>query len=167
MAIAIYPGSFDPITNGHIDVARRAARVFDRLVIAIYAAPAKAIVFSVQERVELARQALADLPNVTVEGYGCLTVDFAAEKGALVVVRGLRTNEDLTVEYQLALTNRKIAPDIDTVCFLANPEYSYIHSSAVKEVARLGGRVDDLVPPHVAQALRARFPDAGAKKRGV
>jgi pantetheine-phosphate adenylyltransferase len=167
MTTAIYPGSFDPITKGHIDVARRAARIFDKLIVAVYAAPAKDIVFSTGERVALAQEALADLPNVEVEGYSCLTVEFAAAKGAVVMVRGLRTNQDLTAEYQMALTNRQIAPDIDTVCFMASPEYSFLHSSTVKEVARLGGRVDDLVPPHVAQALRERFPRAGPGERGA
>ncbi len=165
MTIAIYPGSFDPITNGHIDVAQRAARIFDKLIVAVYDAPAKDIAFSVAERVALARQALAHLPNVEVEGYSTLTVEFAADKGATVMVRGLRTNEDLAAEYQMALTNRQIAPDIDTVCFMASPAYSFLHSSTVKEVARLGGRVDDLVPAHVAQALRQRFPRATAGKR--
>jgi len=167
MVTAIYPGSFDPITNGHVDVARRAARVFDKLIVAVYAAPSKDIVFSTEERVALAQESLADLPNVEVEGYSCLTVDFAAAKGAVVMVRGLRTNEDLTAEYQLALTNRQIAPDIDTVCFMASPEYSFLHASTVKEITRLGGRVEDLVPSHVARALRERFPRAGPRKRGV
>jgi len=166
MVTAIYPGSFDPITNGHIDVARRAARIFDELIIAVYARPTKDIAFSIEERVALAREALAHLPNVAVEGYDCLTVQFAAAKGAEVMVRGLRTNQDLTAEYQMALTNRTIAPGMDTVCFMASPEYSFLHSSVVKEVARLGGRVDDLVPAHVAQALRERFPYAGPGKGG-
>jgi len=157
MVVAIYPGSFDPITNGHVDIAQRAARVFERLIVAVYDAPAKNIIFSVAERVALAQQILAHLPNVTVEGYSGLTVDFAAARGAAVLVRGLRTNEDLALEYQLALTNRQIAPDIDSVCFMASPEYSFLHASMVKEVARLGGRVDNLVPPLVAQALRERF----------
>jgi len=166
MTIAIYPGSFDPITNGHVDIAQRAARIFDKLIVAVYATPAKDIAFSVAERVALARQALAHLPNVEVEGYHSLTVEFAADKGAIVMVRGLRTNEDLAAEYQLALTNRQIAPNIDTICFMANPAYSFLHSSTVKEVARLGGRVDDLVPPHVAQALRERFPRPTSGKGG-
>ncbi len=161
MTIAIYPATFDPITNGHIDIATRAAAIFDELIAAVYARPLKRLLFSVEERLAMTRQALKHLPNVGVESYDCLTVDFARQKRAQVVVRGLRVLSDFEWEFQLALTNRKLAPDIDTVCLMASQEYSFLSSSVVKEVAMAGGCVDNMVSSHVAFALKQKFEGPG------
>jgi len=161
MTIAIYPATFDPITNGHIDIAERAAAIFDKLIAAVYARPLKRLLFSIDERLAMTYQALKHIPNVSVESYDCLTVDFARQKGAQVVVRGLRVLSDFEWEFQLALTNRKLAPDIDTVCLMASQEYSFLSSSMVKEVAMVGGCIDNMVPDHVASALKQKFERLG------
>jgi pantetheine-phosphate adenylyltransferase len=157
LTIAVYPGSFDPVTNGHVDIATRAAVIFDEVVVAVYDTPSKQLLFSTAERVSMMQQALAGIPNLRVAGYNGLTVDFAHQVGAKVLVRGLRVVSDFEWELQIALMNRKIAPDIDGVCLMTNLEYSYLSSTIVKEVARLGGDVRDLVPSHVATALAERF----------
>ena len=157
MTIAIYPATFDPITNGHIDIAARAAALFDELIAAVYARPLKRLLFSADERLAMTREALKHLPNVSVESYDCLTVDFALQKGAQVMVRGLRVLSDFEWEFQLALTNRKLAPDIDTVCLMASQDYSFLSSSVVKEVAMANGCIDNMVPAHVASALKRKF----------
>ncbi|MBL7184221.1 MAG: pantetheine-phosphate adenylyltransferase [Anaerolineae bacterium] len=161
MTIAIYPATFDPITNGHVDIAARAAAIFDKLIVAVYARPLKRLLFSTEERLAMTRQALKHLSNVSVESYGCLTVDFARQKGAQVVVRGLRVLSDFEWEFQLALTNRKLAPDIDTICLMASQDYSFLSSSVVKEVAMAGGCVDDMVSAHVVSALKRKFEGLG------
>ncbi len=161
MTVAIYPATFDPITNGHIDIAARASAIFDRLIAAVYARPLKRLLFSTDERLAMTRQALKHLPNVSIESYDCLTVDFARQKGAQVVVRGLRVLSDFEWEFQLALTNRKLAPDIDTVCLMASQEYSFLSSSVVKEVAMAGGCVENMVPTYVVSALKRRFERLG------
>ena len=163
MTIAIYPATFDPITNGHIDIAARAATIFDELIAAVYARPLKRLLFSTEERLAMTRQALKHLPNVSVESYDCLTVDFACQEDAQVVVRGLRVLSDFEWEFQLALTNRKLAPDIDTVCLMASQEYSFLSSSVVKEVAMAGGCIDNMVSAHVASALKQKFERLGEK----
>ena len=157
MTIAVYPGSFDPVTNGHIDIATRAAKVFERIIVAVYDTPSKALLFSTEERVSMMAEALKDVPNVTVEGYHGLTVDYAQKVGAKVIVRGLRVVSDFEWELQIALMNRQLAPEIDLVCLMTNLRYSYLSSTIVKEVARLGGDMSDLVPPHVARAMRAKI----------
>ena len=163
MTIAIYPATFDPITNGHIDIATRAAAIFDELIAAVYARPLKRLLFSAEERLAMTRQALEHLPNVSVESYDCLTVDFARQKGAQVMVRGLRVLSDFEWEFQLALTNRKLSPDIDTVCLMTSQEYSFLSSSVVKEVAMAGGCVDNMVSAHVVSALKRKFEGLGEK----
>jgi pantetheine-phosphate adenylyltransferase len=163
MTIAIYPATFDPITNGHIDIATRAASIFDHLVVAVYARPLKNLLFSTEERLIMTKEALKHLPNVTVESYDCLTVEFARMKGASVIVRGLRVLSDFEWEFQLALTNRKLAPGIDTVCLITSQEYSFLSSSVVKEVAMMGGCVDEMVPPHVKSALEKKFSEIGER----
>jgi pantetheine-phosphate adenylyltransferase len=163
MTIAIYPATFDPITNGHIDIAERAAAIFDELIAAVYARPLKRLLFSAEERLAMTRQALEHLSNVSVESYDCLTVDFARHKGAQVMVRGLRVLSDFEWEFQLALTNRELAPDIDTVCLMASQEYSFLSSSVVKEVAMANGCIDNMVPAHVASALERKFEGLGEK----
>jgi pantetheine-phosphate adenylyltransferase len=157
MTIAVYPGSFDPITNGHIDVARRAARIVDKLYLAVYDAPPRRLLFTTAERVAMAREALKDIANVDVCSYSGLTVDFARRVGATVIVRGLRVIADFELEYQMALMNRKLAGDIDTICFMTAQEYAFLSATIVREIAKLGGSVDGLVPAHVARALAAKY----------
>jgi len=150
---AIYPGSFDPITNGHLDIATRAARLFDKIVIAIFATPDKRLFFSLEERVELARQAVAHLPNVKVQSYSGLTVDLAREVGARVMVRGLRMSADFENEFEMAMMNNKLSPELEIVCFMTSQEYQFLSSSLMKEVASLGGNISSFVPKNVAEAL--------------
>ncbi len=157
MPKAVYPGTFDPIHWGHVDVARRAARLFDHLYLAVYDRPLKNLLFTTEERVALAREALADLDNVTVVSYRELTVDLVRELGAHVIVRGLRAISDFEWELQLALTNRKLAPEVETVCLMTRVEYAFLSSTIVKDVAVHRGDVSDMVPPVVAEALRQKF----------
>lgn len=153
---AIYPGTFDPVTNGHVDVAERAARIFDRVVIAVADNASKAPLFTVPERVELLKAVTKCLPNVTVTSFHGLSVDFARSEGATVLIRGLRAVSDFEYEFQMALMNRHLAPDIETVLIMTDAEKAFLSSSTVKEVARLGGDVRGLVPDAVEEALRAR-----------
>ena len=154
--VALYPGTFDPIHLGHIDIAARASKIFDSLCIAVYDRPAKSLLFTVDQRVLLARQALADLPNLSVVPYGGLTVDFAREIGAGAIVRGLRVISDFELEYQMALTNSQLAPEIEFVCLMTRQAHAFLSSSIVKEIALLGGDVSGMVPPHVAAALEEK-----------
>jgi pantetheine-phosphate adenylyltransferase len=157
--IAIYPGAFDPIHFGHIDIATRAANIFDELIVAVYDKPAKNLLFTVNERIELAQQALADLPNVRTASYSELTVGFAREIGAQAIVRGLRATNDFELEYQMALTNRQLAPEIEFICLMTRQDYAFLSSSVLKEVALLGGDVSGMAPPHVASALETKRLD--------
>jgi pantetheine-phosphate adenylyltransferase len=161
MTRAIYPASFDPITFGHVDIATRAAALFDELIVAVYDRPSKSLLFSPAERWQMAREALADLPNVRVERYTGLTVQFARQRDACVIVRGLRVLSDFEWEFQFALNNRKLDSDVDTVCLMASQEYSFLSSSMVKEIAFANGDVSGMVPPHVAEALRAKVRAMG------
>lgn len=154
--IALYPGTFDPIHLGHVDVAARAARLFGELVVGVYDQPTKSLMFAIGERVELARRALADSPNVHVAPYGGLTVEFARQVGAQAIVRGLRVISDFELEYQMALTNQQLAPEVEFVCLMAHQDHAFLSSSIVKEIALLGGDVSSMVPPHVAVALETR-----------
>ena len=158
MTIAVYPGSFDPITNGHIDIALRAARLFDQVIIGVYDTPSKNLMFATKERVELARQSVAQMTNVDVRAFAGLTVEFARQMGAQAIVRGLRAVTDFENEFEMAMMNRKLDPDCDVVCLMTNIKYSFLSSSLLKEVANLGGDIDDLVPKPVAIALRKRIP---------
>ena len=153
MTVAIYPGSFDPITNGHLDIATRASKLFDKLVIGVYDTPAKNLLFTTQERVELVRQAIADLPNVEVQSFTELTVNFAKKVNAEIMVRGLRMSADFEREFDMAMMNKRLFPGIELVCLMANVEYQFLSSSLLKEAASLGGNIDNLVPKHVAEAL--------------
>ncbi len=151
---AVYPGTFDPITNGHQDLVRRAAGIFDRVVIGIASNPGKAPVFTLDERVELARQVLAELPNVTVLGYSGLTVDFAREQGCGIVIRGLRAVSDFEFEFQLANMSRHLARDVDYIFMTPQEQFTFISSTLVREIALLGGDISQFVHPVVADALR-------------
>ena len=153
MTIAIYPGSFDPITNGHLDIVARAARLFGKLIIAVYNTPDKRLMFTTEERVALARKAVAHLANVEVVAFSGLTVDFARKMKAKAMVRGLRVSADFEHEFDMAMMNKRLSPELELVCFMASPEFQFLSSGLLKEVARLGGNVDDLVPAHVAEAL--------------
>ena len=153
MIIALYPGSFDPITNGHIDIATRASKLFDKIVIGIFATPEKTLMFSLDERVKLAKAATRHLPKVEVRPYSNITVDFAREIKAQVLVRGLRAIGDFEWEFEMAMMNQMLYPGLETVCFMASQEYQFLSASLIKEVASLGGDVHTLVPKNVAEAL--------------
>lgn len=154
---AVYPGTFDPVTNGHLDLADRGRRHFDRLFVAVLANEGKEPLFSVEERLALLREALAPWPNVTVDSFDGLLVDYARRVGAGVILRGIRAITDLEYEMQMAMMNRKLAPDVETVFLAPSEAYTYVSSRLVREVARLGGSVSDLVPAVVADALARRF----------
>ena len=156
MTVAIYPGSFDPITNGHLDIATRAAKLFDRLIIGIYATPSKHLFFTAEERVDLTKRAVAHLPNVEVHGFEGLAVDFARQVEAQVMVRGLRMSADFEREFEMAMMNKKLCPDLELVCFMASQEYQFLSSSLLKEVACLKGSINNLIPEHVAEAIRKK-----------
>ena len=151
---AVYPGTFDPITNGHQDLVRRAASVFDRVIVAIAANPNKAPMFPLEKRVELARQVLSDIPGVEVMGYSGLTVDFARQHDVPVVVRGLRAMSDFEFEFQLANMSRHLSRDIETVFLTPQEQFTFISSTLVREIAVLGGNVNEFVHPLVAAELR-------------
>jgi pantetheine-phosphate adenylyltransferase len=155
--IAIYPGTFDPVHHGHLDIALRAATLFDRLVIGVYDRPNKSPYFTLPERLEMFRQAVSGVANVSVEPYSGLTVGFARGVGARYIIRGLRATFDFEYEYQMALTNRKLEPEVDTVCLMTSLEHAFISSTIVKDVARAGGNIRCLVPAHVARALAERL----------
>ena len=154
--IAVYPGTFDPVTNGHQDLVRRAAGIFDRVVVGIAANPYKTPLFSLDERVDLARRVVADLPNVTVIGYAGLTIDFAREQGSQIVIRGLRAMSDFEFEFQLANMSRHLAPDVDYVFLTPKEQFTFISSTMVREIAMLGGDVSHFVDPIVVEALARR-----------
>ena len=154
--IAIYPGTFDPITNGHQDLVHRAARLFDRVIVAVAKSSPKNTRFDVESRVVFARISLADLSNVEVDRFSGLLVDFAQARGASVILRGLRAISDFDYEFQLASMNRRLAPQVETVCLTSDERFSYISSSLVREIATLGGDVSPFVHPTVEAALRER-----------
>ena len=159
--IAVYPGTFDPITNGHTDLVKRAARVFSKVVIAIAESPHKQPLFSLEERIQLTEHELAGLDNVEVVGFSNLLVEFVQQIGASVIIRGLRAVSDFEYEFQLASMNRHIAPSVETMFLTPDEDYSFISSSLVKEVARLNGDVSEFVCKEVQQAMRKRFEELG------
>ena len=156
MTIAIYPGAFDPITNGHLDIAVRAAKLFEKVIIGVYDTPAKDLLFTTEERVDLVRQAIAGCPNIEVESFIGLVVDFAKQVGAQTIVRGLRIGADFEREFEMALMNKKLSPDYELVCLMTDLTYQFLSSSLIKEVASLGGKINDLVPRAVAEALKEK-----------
>jgi pantetheine-phosphate adenylyltransferase len=153
----MYPGTFDPITNGHADLARRACRIFDKVVIAIAANPGKAPLFTLDERVDLARAVLSDVPEVEVTGYTGLTVDFAARNGLNVIMRGLRAVSDFEFEFQLGTMNRHLSDKVETVFLTPTEQFNFVSSTLIREIASFGGDVSQFVHPRVAQALKKRF----------
>lgn len=163
MAIAVYPGSFDPVTKGHLDIIQRAAHINEHLIVAVLINSAKSPLFTLDERVQLLRECCKDMPNVTVESFDGLTVNFAKERGATVLVRGLRAVTDFEVEMQLAQINRALMPEIDTMFFATSISWSYLSSSVVKEAACYGSDVSKFVTPNVAKALQEKYSNKDNK----
>jgi pantetheine-phosphate adenylyltransferase len=157
LTIAIYPGNFDPITNGHLDIITRAAKLFERLIVGVYNTPNKHFLFTIEERVELARQAVAHLHNVEVQSFSGLTVDFAAKVKAQAMVRELRMSADFKQEFEMGMMNKTLYLELELVYLMSSPNYQFLSSSLLKEVASLGGSIDDLVSKHVAEALKGRL----------
>lgn len=164
MKVAVYPGSFDPITNGHLDIVRRASRIFDSVIVAISENPRKSPLFSLEERKALVEEAVQGIPNVQVEVFNGLLVQYAKQRNATAIIRGLRAVSDFDYEFQMALLNRKLAPDLETVYLMPSEEYTYINSTIVKEVAYLGGKLDCFLPQVVAKRLTEKIKEL--KKKG-
>lgn len=161
MRIAVYRGSFDPVTYAHLDIAARAARIFDRVVMAVFDRPKKNLLFSTAERLELLRVATAELPHVEVASYNGLTVEFAHSIGAVALVRGLRTVSDFELEYNMAQLNQTLDPEIEVVVLMASRRYAHISSSAVREIAGMGRDPVEFAPPAIITALRQKFAQRG------
>ena len=161
MIKAIFPGTFDPIHYGHIDIALRASRLFDEVVIAVYDRPLKTLLFSPEERIALVQQSFNDDPDISVTGYSGLTIEFARQIGAGVIVRGLRVFSDFEHEFRMALANHRMAPDIETMALITSEKHTFFSSSTVREIASLGGDASSMVPPHVDKALKGRFRELG------
>jgi len=157
MRLAICPGSFDPITNGHLDVIQRAARLFDRVIVAVAASEPKGPLFTLPERLDLVRRAVGHLPNVEAESFAGLLVDYVRQRGAQAVVRGLRAVSDFEFEFQLALMNRKLCEQVETIFMMPRETYTFLSSRLVKEISAFGGDVSDFVPAPVLEALRRRW----------
>lgn len=166
MTIAIYPGSFDPVTNGHGDIARRAAGIFEKVIIGVYDAPPKRLLFTTEERAALFRETVKDVPNIEVRTYRGLTVQFAHACGAKVMVRGLRASSDFEFEFEMSMMNRNVAPDVEAVCLMTRIEYQFLSSSLLKEVCALGGTISNLVPAHVEAALKKKLRDGKSLETG-
>ncbi len=159
MRIAVYPGSFDPVHHGHLELIRRATKLFDRVIVAVAENVEKIPgAFSLEDRVVMLREAVGDLPSVEVAAYTGLTVDFALQQGATCLIKGLRAVGDFDYELKQSAMNRLLAPTLDTLLFIADPEWAFVSSSLIREVARLGGSVDSICPPPVVRRLRARWP---------
>jgi len=154
--VALYPGSFDPIHNGHLDLIRRAARLFDRVIVGVYDKPDKRLFFSTEERVHLLETTVKHLPNVEVSSYSSLTVEYAIARGATAIIRGLRATSDFDFEFQVALMNRHLNSQVEAVFLMTSHEHAHLSSTLVKEVARLGAVIGSFVPPAVAEALQRR-----------
>ena len=161
MVRALFPGTFDPIHYGHIDIAQRAARLFDEVIMAVYDRPLKTLMFEPQERMALVQRAFDGNPKIKVTGYSGLTIDYARKINAQVIVRGLRVFSDFEFEFRMALANQRLATDIETVALITAEEHTFLSSSTVREIAALGGDVSSMVPPFVDQALRAKVTTLG------
>ncbi len=162
MTVALYPGTFDPATLGHVDVATRASSLFSRLVVAVYEGSSRPCLFSAEERVALFEEAVRHLENVDVRSFSGLVVNYARQTESQVIVRGLRGGSDFEYEYEMAFVNKKLAPDIETVCLVTSLEYQFVSSSRLKEVASLGGDIRVMVPPHVAKAVLEKLALPGS-----
>ena len=161
MVRALFPATFDPIHNGHIDIAHRASRLFDEVVVAVYDRPLKSLLFSPETRLGMVQETFQDHPKITVVGYSGLTVDFCRQINAQVVVRGLRVFSDFEYEFRMALANAKLAPDIETIALITTQEHTFLSSTTVREIASLGGDVSSMVPPKVVTILAERFKTLG------
>jgi pantetheine-phosphate adenylyltransferase len=157
MVVAVYPGTFDPLTYGHMDIVERAAGLFGKLIVGIYENPAKQPLFTLEQRVALVKEAVNGISNVNVKAFKGLTVDFIRKIGGRVMIRGLRANSDFEREFEMALMNRKLAPEIELLCLMTSSQYQFLSSSLIKEVAKLGGCLEGMVPDHVAAALKQKF----------
>ncbi|MCX7843013.1 MAG: pantetheine-phosphate adenylyltransferase [Clostridia bacterium] len=164
MKICVYPGSFDPVTNGHLDIIERAARLWDKVIVAVLINSNKNAVFSLAERVELLKLALADKPQVEIECFSGLLVDFMKQKEATAIIKGLRAVSDFEYELQMALLNKNLSPDIETLFMMTNINYSYLSSSAVRELARNGGKIDGLVPECIKETILKKLSAAAEVK---
>jgi pantetheine-phosphate adenylyltransferase len=160
---AIYPGTFDPITNGHLDIIERGVQLFDRIIVALLKNADKEPLLPLDERIEIVRSVVGRFPNVTVESFDGLLVDYARERGAQAIVRGLRALSDFEYEFQMALMNRRLEAGVETVFMMPSEAYSYVSSRLVKEVAHLGGDITGLVPPEVVRRLKARYAAGGGR----
>ncbi len=167
MVRALFPGTFDPIHYGHIDIARRASRLFDELYVAVYDRPLKNLLFTPEERLTLVKETFENETNIRVIGYSGLTVDVCHEIGAQVVVRGLRVFSDFEYEFRMALANHRLAPDIEVIALITDEEHTFLSSTTVREIASLSGDVSSMVPPHVARALEKRFFELGEGQQVV
>lgn len=157
MRIAVYPGSFDPVTNGHLDIITRAARVYDRVVVGVLNNAEKSPLFTAEERLDMIEHVTAGLENVSCDVFNGLLVDFVKQNGATVIVKGLRTVADFEYEFQMALLNKALNPEYETMFMMTNSKFSYISSSMVKDVARYRGRLDGLVPPYIAEKIKLKY----------
>ena len=161
MVRAVFPGTFDPIHLGHIDIVERASRLFDEVIIAVYDRPLKSLLFPPEQRIALVKRSLENNPKITVSGYGGLTVEFCRSVGARVIVRGLRVFSDFEYEFRMALANHRLAPEIELVALITAEEHTFLSSTTVREIASLGGDVSSMVPTHVEAALKKRFSELG------
>jgi pantetheine-phosphate adenylyltransferase len=167
MRRVVYPGTFDPIHLGHIDIAKRAAALFDEVIVGVYDRPLKKVLFPTEERVAMARAAFDRDSGLSVQPYSGLTVEFARQVGATAIVRGLRVFSDFELEFRMALANNRLAPDVEVVCLITSEEHTHLSSSTVREIASLDGDVSSMVSPQVAQAMFARFKELGEDARSA
>jgi len=164
MVLGVYPGSFDPVTVGHVDVVRRASSVFEKVIVAVYGGSSKNLLFDADERVDLFERSVGELTNVEVTKFEGLVVRFAKEVGAKVIIRGLRSGSDFEYEFDMAFMNRRLEPDLDMVFFMTSQEYMFVSSSLLKEVAQLHGDIEAFLPPHVTEALKIKYGLPVSKK---